>query len=200
MSTALRRLRSIGLTVEPYIVYLEPFDESGPMPDDSYVVTVIEADDIDTIVHTFLDEKRIWKKTWLRRLNNDEIGLALADRQGTVGFTWANIRYCTDPLGQRLFSLKDEEAYLHDMVISQRSRGRDLAGCLRAAMHRQLQSRGRTTGYSISSYFNTPAVRFKEKLNSIRIELRCSVVIARKNFDFRLRRYSQQARQFDYIR
>jgi hypothetical protein len=200
LNSIFRRFRSIGLTIEPYIIYREPLDNPAPVANDGCIVTVVRASDVDRIFADFPDESRIWKKTWLRRLENDEVGLLLTDSHGVAGFTWANIHYCTDPLGKKLFKLEDKEAYLHDMVIARRARGQNLAGFLRAAMHRELQSRARTIAYSISSYFNTPAIRFKKKLSSVRIELRCGVIIGQRNLDFRMRRYSRQTRQFDYMR
>jgi hypothetical protein len=200
MSTVLRRFRSLGLTIEPYIIYLEPLDDAASVANDGYSINVVSENDIDRIFDDFPDDRRIWKTTWLRRLEDDEVCLLLTDADGIAGFTWANIRYCTDPLGQKLFKLEDTEAYLHDMVIARRARGQNMAGFLRMAMHQELQSRARTTAYSISRYFNTPAKRFKEKLNSVRIELRCGLVVGRKNADFRLRKYSQRSRRFDYLR
>jgi hypothetical protein len=50
-------------------------------------------------------------------------------------------------------------------------RGRNLAPFLRYAVYEHLNRSGHTKLYSITEYFNTPAVKFKEKLGARQLKL-----------------------------
>jgi ribosomal protein S18 acetylase RimI-like enzyme len=65
-----------------------------------------------------------------------------------------------------LINLKNNEAYLWNMYTKESYRGRNLAPYLRYKSYEMLKEMGRDVIYSISDSFNTPAIKFKEKLNA----------------------------------
>ncbi|HOE97059.1 MAG TPA: hypothetical protein PLS90_03590 [Candidatus Sumerlaeota bacterium] len=62
--------------------------------------------------------------------------------------------------------LHPHEAYLFGATTTRARRGHNLVPHLRAELYRALRAEGRTVCYSISYAFNTPALRFKRKLNA----------------------------------
>ncbi len=190
----LLRLTKIGLDLMPYYLYRERIEHASPkFPDQKFRLERITAEKIDHIADNFPDERRIWRKTWKRRLSDGEIGLLLKHGDKIAGFTWANLDACSGTSGHTLFELKCNEAYLHDMVIAKDYRGSNLAMLLRIASYEELKRLNRDTCYSISACFNKPANKFKKKLNAERIELRCEVTLFRRmRRDFRIRRFSDK--------
>ena len=105
-----------------------------------------------------------------------------------VASSWCNLRRCHDRLSS--FSLKEDEAYLCNAATLNAYRGKNLAPFLRYAVYEHLNRLGRTKLYSITEYFNTPAVRFKEKLGArqLRVGL-CIRFFNRWKWDITLKRY-----------
>jgi hypothetical protein len=76
--------------------------------------------------------------------------------------------------------LKSNEAYLTDMFTVEGFRGKNLAPFLRYKSYEMLKEMGRDTFYSISISFNTPAVRYKEKLEAKKVNLILLIQLFRK--------------------
>jgi hypothetical protein len=81
-----------------------------------------------------------------------------------VAFTWVSF----DKTWTKLYktSLRENEAYLFDMYVLKAFRGMNLAPLLRCRTYEVLRGMGRDTFYSISGFFNTAALRFKQKLDA----------------------------------
>jgi len=190
----LLRLAKIGIELTPYFIYVEDAqNDRYSFPDQQYWLQAITVDNAADVSERFPESKRIWLKTWNRRLSNGEIGLLLMHGNDVVGFTWAGKSACASPSGNTLFKLVDGEAYLHDMVIASSFRGANLAATLRKALADGLAKENILVGYSVSTYFNKPANRFKEKIGARKNELRCEIILFRKSrYDFRLRRYQHR--------
>jgi len=76
------------------------------------------------------------------------------------------IRYCSTNI-----TIKSNEGWLSSMYTMDSFRGRNVAPFLRYKSYELLNTMGRDVFYSYSDYFNTPAVRFKEKLNAKKLKL-----------------------------
>ena len=88
------------------------------------------------------------------------------------------------------FPLKDNEAYLFDAYTLMHFRGKGLAPYIRYQCYKELAKSDRHKLFSISNYFNTPSIKFKNKLNAKFLELRLSVELFRKwSFDLHLKKY-----------
>lgn len=70
-----------------------------------------------------------------------------------------------------VIQLKNNEAYLWYMYTAKPYRGKNLAPYLRYKSYMILKEMGRDVLYSISNYFNSPAVKFKQKLNSKKLKI-----------------------------
>ncbi|MBT8097145.1 MAG: GNAT family N-acetyltransferase [Woeseia sp.] len=94
-----------------------------------------------------------------------------------VGHTWVDFEevheaYCD-------YELQSDEAYLFDAFIKREYRGFGLAPYVRKECYEYLARIGRRQYYSISDYFNTPAIRFKKKLHAEIFRLYLYVKIGR---------------------
>lgn len=104
-----------------------------------------------------------------------------------VASSWCNLQQCHDRLSS--FPLKQDEAYLCNAGTMDSYRGKNLAPFLRYAFYEHLNRIGRTKLYSITEYFNTPAVKFKEKLGARQLKLGlCIRFLNRWRWDITLRR------------
>ena len=83
------------------------------------------------------------------------------------------------------FKLNENEAYLFDAYILKAYRGHKLAPFMRYRCYRELEKMGRSTFYSYSDYFNTPANRFKKKLDARLLKL-CLFIKLFEKFEWNL--------------
>ena len=103
-----------------------------------------------------------------------------------VGFTWFNLKECQSNLHPT--AMKENEAYLFDMYIMKPYRGKNVAVYLRYRCMQVLKTLNKDTLYSISEYFNKPAVQFKKKFNAEFLALYLRVKVFNKyNFRWRLK-------------
>ena len=77
---------------------------------------------------------------------------------------WINIK--ERGFKETIIQLKSDEAYLWNMYTMESFRGMNIAPYLRYKSYEVLKGMGRDKLYSISEYFNTPAIKFKLKLNA----------------------------------
>jgi hypothetical protein len=125
-----------------------------------------------------------------RRLEKGKLCFGAKYRGELAAFTWFELdlldagRYCR-PLAR-------DEAYLFDAYTPIPYRGKGIAPHIRYLGYKELEKLGRTRLYSISLYFNTPAVNFKRKLGARFLELRLLVRVFRKwSRDVRIKRYGE---------
>jgi hypothetical protein len=97
-------------------------------------------------------------------------------RDGSVlCFTWCSLSAIEyGPVRRRL---EKNEAYFYGAWTPYASRGLSLAPYLRYQCYRKLDSEGITVLYSLSDYFNRPAVRFKRKMGARELQTGLNVVI-----------------------
>lgn len=105
-----------------------------------------------------------------------------------VASSWCNLQRCHDQLSS--FPLERDEAYLCNAATLDTFRGMNLAPYLRFQMYKYLRQTGRTKLYSITEFFNTPAIKFKEKLGAQPLKLGLQLKISHKHqFNVTLRTY-----------
>ncbi|MGI9044878.1 MAG: GNAT family N-acetyltransferase, partial [Gemmatimonadaceae bacterium] len=122
------------------------------------------------------------------RLASGQMCLGARHRGSVVAFTWCNLRQCMIER-HPLFELRDDEASLFDAYTVESFRGRDLARWMRYRCYEELAAMGRRRCYSVTIIFNTPAVRFKEKLGAKVIGRGVYVdLLARSQFHFGVER------------
>lgn len=90
----------------------------------------------------------------------------------------------------REFKFNPNEAYILNVYTFPEYRGRNLAPYLCYLCYRYLDGKGIDTKYSISNYFNTSAIKYKEKLNARPLQLMIYIELFKTfNWHFVLRSY-----------
>lgn len=121
-------------------------------------------------------------------LDGTEKCIALKHKDEVAAFMWINLKEFK--YKSIIIPLKSNEAYLTYMFTDERYRGKNLAPYLRYKSYEMLKEMGRDMLYSISIAFNTPAVKFKEKLDAKKVKLMLVVQLFNKfHWSFKLRSY-----------
>jgi GNAT superfamily N-acetyltransferase len=160
-----RRILRLGIEISPYYLFREGMG--------NLAIPAIKGLESDYSAEVFLPED-------FALLENNGSGFTPEDflnfskagqkcigikHEGEVAaFMWINfseLKYKTFQL-----QLKSNEAYLWNMVTLEAYRGKNIAPYLRYKSYEILHDMGRDILYSISEYFNTPAIKFKRKLNA----------------------------------
>ena len=164
MQRLLERLRRVGVEFNPYWLFREGMAAHGtewPELAQEFPSSVLEASDVRAVAAC---TRWNTEDAVRARLAKGHLCIVLKHGGEIVGYTWADLERVSDPACD--FPLGPGEAYLYDAHIAPRFRGRGLAPYLRTESYRHLHAAGRHAFYSISDFFNTPAIKFKRKLNA----------------------------------
>jgi hypothetical protein len=91
-----------------------------------------------------------------------------------VTLAWCNLGKCHEVYP---FPLKEDEVYLTGAFTFKAYRGMNLAPLVRKQLSSQLQEMGRTKFYSLTDVFNTPAIKFKNKMKAKPLKLILSIML-----------------------
>lgn len=165
---SLERLRRLGVDLNPYLLFREgKGDTAAPLTDlrSEFPSRLLTPDDVpDVAAVSWATREQLSERVRQGHL------CVLTRYQGRVaGYTWADLHSLNDAACD--FVLGPGEAYLFDAYVVPEFRGRGLAPYLRYACYEELRTLGYHTFYSVSDYFNTPAVRFKRKLGAQSVRL-----------------------------
>lgn len=101
---------------------------------------------------------------FLKRLSDGCLCIGIKHYDEIAAYMWCNLKECDSKLIR--FNLSEDKAYLMDARTFSSYRGKNLAPYLRVQLYKHLRQMGRTKFISITSYLNSPAIRFKKKLNA----------------------------------
>ena len=190
----LGRLRRIGVVLDPYFLFREgarPHQTDWPeLAREFPKALVLEASDIAAVAAC------TWWNTVERiraRFDKGHVCIVLKNGGRIAGYTWADLAEVNGSACD--YALDPDEAYLYDAFIVPKLRGRKLAPYMRAESYKHLRQMGRHTLYSISECFNTPAIKFKEKLNAEVVRLYLHIRLGRRELgQWLLKDYETQRR------
>lgn len=159
------RLARIGIEIIPfywekeYVAKCKSPEIKGNPKD--YIVKELDPDDLK-IISSLDPGFSLHEK--LNMLNNGQICMGLIHSDKVVAYSFIEL----DGLSFRNLNLKfsANESYLGGMQTMKEYRGKNLATFLRFHIYQFLLEREKDVIYSISDYFNKPAIKFKAKLNS----------------------------------
>lgn len=173
----LDRIGRTGLVFDPYILFREgvrPHQTDWPELAAEFSSGVLDEADLPAVAACVSrTEAQIQS-----RLQKGHLCIVLKQGPRIAGYTWADFDEVNDAACD--YELRPGEAYLYDAFIARDFRGRGLAPYLRVESYRHLRLAGKHTFYSISDYFNSPAIRFKEKLNADAIRLYLQVKLGER--------------------
>jgi len=179
--TVLDPLKKIGFIITPFYLYEEGLSgdiwKSRKDNFDQYEIGFLSPPDMKEIAALsrgdFSSEEKL-----LARLNDGQKCFGAKYQGKIVAFTWSNFESCDSSLYK--FRLRDDEAYLWDAFTIPSSRGKGIAPYLRLRFQKKLETLGRNKSYSITLFFNRPAISFKKKLNARPIFLGINLASRRK--------------------
>lgn len=166
------RLKRLGLDIHPYYLIREGaliHDMNWPDLAAEFDSSVLTQDDVPAVAAL---------SPWANlenvqgRFDKGHLCVLLKHEDHIAGYTWADFNEVNDTTCN--YVLQPGEAYLYDAFIAPEYRGRALAPYMRFECYKHLRQADRHTFYSLSDYFNKPAIRFKQKLDAeiIRLYLR----------------------------
>ena len=164
-------LIKVGIEFSPYYLFQEGINVTE-IPeikgmDTDYSCELLKPEDmkvIGAINYAGYSEEKL-----LVFLKAGEQCLGLKHNNEIVAFMWMNFKELN--YKSTVIPLKDNEAYLWFMYTRDSYRGKNLAPYLRYKSYEMLKEKGRDKLYSVSDYFNSPAVIFKKKLNAQKLKL-----------------------------
>jgi ribosomal protein S18 acetylase RimI-like enzyme len=164
MQRLVERLRLIGVHVTPFLLFREGAraqQTEWPGLASEFPSSVLKISDIAAVAAlTRWNTEQIVRA----RLAKGDLCIVLKHGDEIAGYTWADLERVSDSTFS--FALGPGEAYLYDAYVAPQFRGRSLAPYLRAESYKHLRAAGRNVFYSISDFFNTPAIKFKRKLDA----------------------------------
>jgi GNAT superfamily N-acetyltransferase len=190
-------LKKIKIMVSPYLIFVEEFYENITSPQidnelNKYKIIFLGREDMKTI--EALPDRIPTEAELLNRLNEQKVCMALKLGQEIVAFTWYDLKECN--IKGIKCPINDNEAYLFDAYTLPSYRGKGIAPFVRYRSYQELKNIGKHRLLSFSDYYNTPAIRFKQKLKAKPVELRIAVSLRGFCIDVRLRRYGESITQF----
>ena len=114
----------------------------------------------------------------LSRLEAGCLCYGMKHRGDLVAFTWCEMDRCRAKFYR--FHLKSNEAYLFDAYTIESYRGKGVGPFIRWLIYQELAKLGKDNLYSISTYFDPSAVRFKMRLNAKILGLSLYVQLLKK--------------------
>jgi ribosomal protein S18 acetylase RimI-like enzyme len=164
MQRLVERLRRIGVDFSPFLLFREGVtvhQTEWPELAREFPSSVLEPGDVPAVAAcTPWNTEQIVRA----RLAKGDLCVVLKSGGEIAGYTWADLERVSD--STFAFPLGPGEAYLYDAYVAPKFRGRSLAPYLRTESYKHLRAAGRHAFYSISDFFNTPAIKFKRKLNA----------------------------------
>jgi hypothetical protein len=183
-------LTRIGIDITPYYLFQEGINGTeipeikGIAAD--YSCELLSLEDmkiIEAVNFVGLSEKKL-----IDLLNAGEKCIGIKHKGEIAAFMWIN--FIEFSYRSTFMHLKSNEAYLWFMNTMESYKGRNLAPYLRYKSYEMLKEMGRDKLYSVSDYFNSPAVKFKKKLNAKKLKLILDILLFKRlRWSFTLKSY-----------
>jgi len=182
-------LEWVGIAIVPYYVFEESIAdkldlmlESGLSPLTSGFLSIQE---INNLCKNPENNDLAWERP--RLLDGVSKCFALKYNNEIISYMVCDFHRCSSRL--LAFSLKNEEVYLSRAFTPPKYRGNNLATFLEGELYKQLYNMGFRRYLSINIVYNTPSLRFKEKLHSRPVELRLFIKLFKHKKSYSLRKY-----------
>jgi GNAT superfamily N-acetyltransferase len=187
MPAILRRLATVGIVLEPFLVVREDPDASGLSTDAmQFKYGFIQPEHVETLIQSKLITSR---EDAYRHFNEGSRCFVAWDGDRIAAKMWCDFEIfrfkgCPRPLN-------DDEIYLYGAFAHPDYRGLGLAPATRQRCYQALRELGRSRLYSFTDYYNLSARRFKEKLGARNESLHLFVTLfGRWSHTFALKHYT----------
>ena len=160
-------LSKLGLRIEPFDLFLEGLGRSQPptLPHalEQARISFLTSGDMAELAS--MPGRQASQAQLEGRLRSGRLCLGVKHHGKIIAFTWCNLTECHIEK-EHLFDLQPDEVSLFDAYTAAEYRGQDLAPWMRYRCYEEMANLGRTRCYSVTVAFNTPAIRFKQKLGA----------------------------------
>lgn len=168
----LDRLTRLGVVIYPYFLVDEPIMSrpDADAVDQSLQIRVLQSHEAPLIARV---TERPRDESKIRELMTQATCVAIMEDDELLAYSWFTRQHLGGPSGANvLCELPSEWAYLFDMYVRPKARGRKVAVYIRHRVHQMLAEQSVTHCCSISLMFNRSTRRFKAKLGAMEMELR----------------------------
>ena len=179
-----------GIRIYPFYLIQEE-TEGINLPEfkdniEEYTFDFLDLKDLDTLEeHPDLKGK---KDEYKKRLDDGQACFCAKHQGKIVAHTWFDFEKCW--FIEPLFKLGKNEAYMYDTLAIKSYRGKNIAPLMRHLGMEAIRKTGRDTFYSLTEAFNTPAIKYKKKLNPKFLALYLKIDLFRKwKRNFKIREY-----------
>ena len=160
-------LSKLGIRIEPFDLFLEGLDRGERPARPGWLeggsVNFLAREDMTELAR--MPGRDFSQDELEGRLRSGQLCLGVRHQEKIIAFTWCHLTECRIET-HRLFELSADEASLFDAYTLADYRGRNLAPWMRYRCYEEMAKLGRQCCFSVTIIFNTPAVRFKEKLGA----------------------------------
>lgn len=177
----LQRLGKLGLTINFYYVHvgreadLKGYERQWEQEFSEYEAGFAGVEDMKEVADC---ESWLTEAVLIDRLERGLTCFAVKHQGRIVAYLWCAFEVIDDPVYQG--RLKENEAHLFNAYTRPEYRGKGLAPLMRYQCYKSLKARGVNTFYSLCDCFNTPSVRYKEKMNARIQKLGLFVALGKK--------------------
>lgn len=186
MPSILRRLRRVGIRIEPFLTVREGEHQADfYQTQHTFTFDFLNLEDAEELVRFELGASRDEIHKLFRK---GKLCYGAKVSQHLAAKMWCDLEEFNFPPNYR--KLADDEVYLFAAYSHPDYRGQKLAPIMREACYASLRKMGRTRFYSYTDYFNTAARRFKAKLGARNEAIKLHVNLFGKwSRTFTLKRY-----------
>jgi GNAT superfamily N-acetyltransferase len=187
-------LNKLGINIMPFYVFSEDlFNKTLSHLEtgfDEYHAAFLGPEDMKEMSE--IPFRNIREETLLKRFKDGKVCFGMKYKGKLAAFTWCDLKSCNFK-GCDL-TLKEDEAYLFDAHTLPPFRGKGIAPYIRYHLYKEMSKLGKHRFFSISEYFNTPSIKFKEKLGAKKMEMGLLIdLFHRWPLTLRLKRYGAKS-------
>jgi hypothetical protein len=170
----------LGLEITPYYIVLEGlFGKTIPAlehPPEGYVPGFFGPGDMKAVAA--LPGRTLPEEKLHKRLEKGHLCYGLKFDGQPAAFNWFDSEALV--CGPHRILMKEHEASLYDAFTDMDHRGKGLAPYIRYQSYKEMAAKGKTRIYSVSTFFNTSSIKFKQKLGARLIESHLLIVFLKK--------------------
>ncbi len=175
------RLAKIGLDINPYYWVQEEYTEcqepeiKGNKSD--YTLRYLDIDQLKLITNL---DVNFDSESMIEGVKKGQLCIGLEHNSEIAAFLF--IDYNDFVFSDRLFHLKENEAYVLNVWTFHPYRSKNLASYLRYLSYQLLKSQGINVKYSIIQFFNKSSIKVINKLNAKYLKLYLSIVLFKRYY------------------
>ncbi|MBC2717014.1 MAG: hypothetical protein HF978_17050 [Desulfobacteraceae bacterium] len=173
-------LAKFGIRITPYYTFRETISSENqpaqPEEFENFKISFWGPEEIKAMA--LIRGRKFSEEDLLKRLNKGQKCLGLKKGSEIIAFTWCNFKELTFKWHRT--PLNKNEVFMFDAYTLVDYRGKGIAPFLRYHCYKELEKLGMSNLYSYTDYFNTPAGKFKLKLNAEKEKLNLYIVLFNK--------------------